>query len=407
MTRVRLRDPCIPPSLTGWVLVDDQGLPRYWATVWAALHGAALQESTLSAHLSVIESFYRSVKLQLNEDCLDRLIADLCFDKLERCLEGFFISLRNRSAQNGADHSGDWRTAIAFVRNCVERLARGSTTTPLDEVHSRLLRLERLYSSLSLRRKRRPEIARALPAAVIEDIYELIQPDSPRNPFRTEALRWRNFALVLLMLHQGLRRSETLVLAADAIKESLAFQTEGLRCWMDVVENPYEHSDSRADAPSIKNANSVRQIPVSDSIMSVVETYTANYRGRPQHSFLFSSQEGTPLSKRSVNAIFSVLSEHLSKDAVRELCERRKSTSVTPHALRHTCAVVRLTHLIDAGVEMDLALQKLRVFFGWSRPSLMPHHYARAYFEDRLATVWHDSFDLHVDALRRLSGRDD
>ncbi|MGY0522962.1 hypothetical protein ACW0JY_38485, partial [Pseudomonas aeruginosa] len=91
----------------------------------------------------------------------------------------------------------------------VERLARGSTTTPLDEVHSRLLRLERLYSSLSLRRKRRPEIARALPAAVIEDIYELIQPDSPRNPFRTEALRWRNFALVLLMLHQGLRRSET------------------------------------------------------------------------------------------------------------------------------------------------------------------------------------------------------
>jgi len=187
----------------------------------------------------------------------------------------------------------------------------------------------------------------------------------------------------------------------------LAFQTEGLRCWMDVVENPYEHSDSRADAPSIKNANSVRQIPVSDSIMSVVETYTANYRGRPQHSFLFSSQEGTPLSKRSVNAIFSVLSEHLSKDAVRELCERRKSTSVTPHALRHTCAVVRLTHLIDAGVEMDLALQKLRVFFGWSRPSLMPHHYARAYFEDRLATVWHDSFDLHVDALRRLSGRDD
>ncbi|AZN51795.1 site-specific integrase [Pseudomonas aeruginosa] len=315
--------------------------------------------------------------------------------------------MRNRSAQNGADHSGDWRTAIAFVRNCVERLARGSTTTPLDEVHSRLLRLERLYSSLSLRRKRRPEIARALPAAVIEDIYELIQPDSPRNPFRTEALRWRNFALVLLMLHQGLRRSETLVLAADAIKESLAFQTEGLRCWMDVVENPYEHSDSRADAPSIKNANSVRQIPVSDSIMSVVETYTANFRGRPQHSFLFSSQEGTPLSKRSVNAIFSVLSEHLSKDAVRELCERRKSTSVTPHALRHTCAVVRLTHLIDAGVEMDLALQKLRVFFGWSRPSLMPHHYARAYFEDRLATVWHDSFDLHVDALRRLSGRDD
>lgn len=47
--------------------------------------------------------------------------------------------------------------------------------------------------------------------------------------------------------------------------------------------------------------------------------------------------------------------------------------------------------------------EKLRVFFGWSRTSLMPHHYARAYFEDRLATVWQDSFDLHIETLRKLS----
>ncbi len=73
MARIRLRDPSVPPALMGWLLVVDQGLPRYWATVWVALHGAALHESTLSAHLSVIESMYRSVQIQLNEDCLDRL----------------------------------------------------------------------------------------------------------------------------------------------------------------------------------------------------------------------------------------------------------------------------------------------------------------------------------------------
>lgn len=386
------------------MLINELGLPRYWATVWSVLHGSALHESTLSAHLSVIETLYDSVKQQMLMDCLDRLITDLRFDDLEKCLEGFFVSLRNRSAQNESDNSANWRTAIAFVKDCVDRLARSSTTARLDKLHSRLLRLERLYNSLNLRRKRRPEIARALPAAVIEDLYELIQPDSPRNPFRTEALRWRNFALVLLMLHQGLRRSETLVLAANAVKGNTAYQTANVRFWLDVIANPNEKYDPRADAPTIKNPNSVRQIPVSDSIVSVIETYAVNYRGKPRHSYLFSSQQGKPLSKRSVNDVLSILSERLSKSAAQELYDRRKLRSLTPHALRHTCSVVRLTHLIDAGVEMDLALQKLRVFFGWSRSSLMPHYYARAYFEDRLATVWHDSFDFHVDALRRLSG---
>lgn len=405
MARIRLRDPCIPPALSGWLLVDDRGLPRYWATVWSSLDGAALQESTLSAHLSAIEQLYQSVTLQLGEDCLDWLITHLDFDRLERCLEGFFVSLSNRSAQNGSDNSGDWRSAISFVKSCTDRLARsGKFKMPLDDVHARLLRLERLHATLNLPRRRRPDTVRALPAAVVEDLYELISPDSPRNPFRTESLRWRNFALVLLMLHQGLRRGEALVLAADALKSGSLFNATAVRRWLDVIENPYELSDPRADDPALKNANAIRQIPVAEPIASVVETYVMNFRGKPQHSFLFSSQEGTPLSKRSVNEILAVLSEHLSIDTKRELSERRKTDRIHPHALRHTCAVVRLKHLIDAGIEMDLALQKLRVFFGWSRTSQMPHHYARAYFEDRLATVWRDSFDLYVDALRKLSG---
>jgi hypothetical protein len=83
MPRIRLRDSCIPPALTGSVLIDELGLPRYWATVWSVLHGAALHESTLSAHLSVIETLYDSVKQQMHMDCIDRLIIDLRIDELE------------------------------------------------------------------------------------------------------------------------------------------------------------------------------------------------------------------------------------------------------------------------------------------------------------------------------------
>lgn len=82
-----------------------------------------------------------------------------------------------------------------------------------------LERLRRLDHQLALRsRRRRRGQPRGLPALVIEEIYDLILPDSPRNPFRNEALRWRNFVLVLLYLHQGLRRSEAALLAVDAVK---------------------------------------------------------------------------------------------------------------------------------------------------------------------------------------------
>lgn len=405
MTRIRLRDPHIPPALHGWLLIDFRGVPRYWSTVWTALEAASLGESTLSSRLAAIEQFYLSVEDQLGDDCLDSLIANLDFNQLESCLEGFFVSLRNRGAQNAGDHSMAWRTVIRFVRDCTDRIARtGSFKIPLDETHSRLLRLERLHNSLNLPQTRRSETVRALPAVVLEELYELIDPTSDRNPFKSESIRWRNFALILLMLHQGLRRGETLVLALDAIKMDFQSNGNGVRYWLDVISNPYETADPRRDNPSLKNANAVRQIPVDPKIANVIETYVSNFRGKQSHSFLFSSQEGRPLSKRSVNDIMDALSSSLSATSTRALLDRRKIDKIHPHALRHTCAVVRLKQLIDAGTEMELAIQKLRVFFGWSRSSPMPQLYARAYFEDRLTSVWRDSFDLHVNALRQMQG---
>jgi hypothetical protein len=70
---------------------------------------------------------------------------------------------------------------------------------------------------------------------------------------------------------------------------------------------------------------------------------------------------------------------------------------------RHTSAVVRLNQLLSAGVEMDDALQRMRAFYGWSRESDMPLRYARAVFEDRLASIWRAEFDDRVSVLRSIS----
>ena len=109
-----------------------------------------------------------------------------------------------------------------------------------------------------------------------------------------------------------------------------------------------------------------------------------------------------PLSTEALTKAFAVISEKLPQSVIKELEARTGKTSVTPHDLRHTCAVVRLHQLLRQHDSMDEALQKLRTFFGWSRESTMPSHYARAVFEDRLASVWNDAFDDRVAFLRAL-----
>jgi integrase len=202
----------------------------------------------------------------------------------------------------------------------------------------------------------------------------------------------------ILMLHQGLRRGELLILPVDAIRNSKD------RSWITVKFNQYE-DDPRYSAPSIKNDTSVRQLPVSNTIASVVQEYAANYRGRVDHTFLLNSQKRKPLSPEGVRAIFAKISNSLPLDLRKCLHDYTGSDFITPHDLRHTSAVVRLNQLLLAGVEMEDALQRLRAFFGWSRTSDMPLRYARAVFEDRMSSVWNADFDDRASVLRSISVR--
>lgn len=123
------------------MLTNDRGVPRYWATVWEAPHGADLSDSTLAAKLLAIDRLYRSVQEQTGADCLDRLLADGEFDRLENCLEGFFVQVRNASANSRTDRSVDWRVALEFVRDIFERRSRSdSTARSFDLMQARLLR---------------------------------------------------------------------------------------------------------------------------------------------------------------------------------------------------------------------------------------------------------------------------
>ncbi len=400
MSRIRISHRDLPPALQTWLLIDAYGLPRYWATVWQSLKEAGLAPNTVGRKLAAIDRLYESVAEQAGQDCLDRLIFDRDLDQLLTCLEGFYSLLRNESARHGTATDKQWQAALDFIRTILAGLDQGAGAH--GKLDTGLTRIETLYAALTPGRGTKRARLRALPASVVEDLYEIADPTSPRNPFNTEAARWRNYALLLLLLHQGLRRGEALILPCNAIKDGYDHSVREQRMWLNVTTLPNDDEDPRFERPSLKTALSHRQIPISEDVVAVVDHYATNFRGKQGHPYLFASRLNRPLALPSLNLVFAVLSKALSEPALRDLKDRNGATSVSPHDFRHTCAVVRLSEFVSGGMEMKLALQNLRSFFGWSRQSEMPLHYAEAYFEDRLKDVWHRKLDDRVEMLRQL-----
>lgn len=402
MPKRRLRHASIPPTLYGSLLVSEQQFPRYWSTIWADVLLASIEENTRSSLLNGVEKLYQVVVEESGKDQLDSIISSLDFEALEAVLGGMLSRLRNESAVYGVDRDGMWQSALRFINDIVTYLSHQHPDKQAS-LTANLQRLERLYGQIVPTPPRPPDPIRALPAEVVEDLYDIFNPTSVRNPFRTEALRYRNYLIFLLLLHLGLRRGEILILPVDAVKDDFDPYNGEVRYWINIDKASYENEDPRYDFPGIKTATSKRQLPLSREIVNLIDTYVNNYRGRCYHSFLFNSQKNSPLSAPSVGKIFTIVNSNISSRSQKMLTDRGV-TGITPHDLRHTAAVVRLGKYVSKGIDMDAAIEKLRVFFGWSPTSQMPRHYARAYFETSLAEIWNEDFDSYVDTLRDIIG---
>ena len=398
---VVLSEAFVPKRLAGPMLVDHLGLPRYWALSWSAIDGAHIKLSYLRRQLAAIDILYRAVEQRTGSDCLDDVLTTGNLDVLQPVLEALFIELNGRSVSEGFSSNQNWTFILRFVQRTIERGA----ATDIGKIHhlqAKLHHLSRLYSQLVPVRSFRQRNLRSLPAVVVADLYGLVDPFSKQNPFRSEGNAYRNYVLFLVLLHLGLRRSEACGLLVDSIKDGRDYKTGKFRRWINIAPRPKGVVDTRSTPAELKTPQSKRQLPASDELGAVIDHYVWNYRGKPEHPFLFSSQEGRPLSVPMVNSVLRTLSERLSDEAKCELLDRREKTNVAPHDLRHTAVVSKLSEFLEAGDTMEVALGKLRAFFGWSIRSKMPLHYAGAYFEQRNNTLGSSDFDAHVEYLRRL-----
>ena len=177
---------------------------------------------------------------------------------------------------------------MSFASFLVRRLS--PEQSDLDSIERKLAEQQLFLSSLMLsKRKAKARRLRALPASVVEDLLEVANPEHPRNPYRDLSSRWRNYALLLLLLTVGLRRGEALLLQPNSIRDEFDRRTGRRMVWLNVWESPED--DPRHQRPSIKTILSSRQIPLDESVVPVVDHYVDEHRRAQPHAFLFASGE--------------------------------------------------------------------------------------------------------------------
>jgi len=370
-------------ALSGPVLVDDDGVPRFWGIVWM-IYEPIRAASTLEKKLQNIEALYKHSQEIGHPSLLDSAIADLNVEQLTSLLQAYYVHVSNSAPITPASQY-KWSSATKFVSEIADlRLNIPGTREELDRLRLKIAELKLNNQPLYSYKQTRPTRLRALPAEVVDYLYRLLDPSSKINPFHRLRTIWNAWILFILFLHQGLRRGEVLSQPTDGIWSGFDQNSRQERFWIRVKTNPYEE-DPRFSRPAHKNEFSFRTLPIARNLALGVAEYRNNYRGTPDHAFLVNSSWDIPLSTESVTHIFRTISSALPSNIREVLRNHTDSESITPHDLRHTCAVVRLNQFLKLGMDRQTAVENLRVLFGWSRESTMPLLYARAVFESGLA----------------------
>jgi integrase len=204
----------------------------------------------------------------------------------------------------------------------------------------------------------------------IKHLLEVIELDSPLNPWKSEPIRVRNCLIVQMLLNLGLRKGELLGLKVSDIN----FRTNELTIHRraDDVEDP------RRVQPNAKT--SARVLALDAELTRGLHRYLVKYRGETRnakfHALLFvANGSGDPLSISAADRIFIDI-----KDAFPSMFDR-----LSPHLLRHTWNDKFSDLMDEAGIDEGKEQEARSYAMGWKPGSGTAKTYTRRHVRRKAA----------------------
>jgi integrase len=377
------------------LLVQDY-IPVYYPNLYITMeHSGRALETTKKylEHLAVFEEFlaYSSIDLishleqrprsrYLTDSELSRFVSEAGFSKETLAMKYSGMRLHPTAYKTvGKVHAQQRIEAVRdYLAFIYDKL--GDHVTRYEAVDDLKKRINRKIKAASPAwKKMRAVEMKGLTSQERIRLLEIMHPDSAENPFSDEAIRLRNYIILLLGLDMGLRRSEMLLIKVSDIHwhcRQLA-----------VVDLEDESIDPRTMAPQFKTRE--RMLVMTDDLYDAITEYESKYRHRKprngasrarRHPFLLVAHrrnEGGPLTIKAVDGVLS---------KIREIAP--ELAHVHPHILRHDAVYTMLESMreeLAALTPEDRTTQVQKVLtwmFGWSPESNMPGLYGAKFWKE-------------------------
>lgn len=368
------------------VLVDEQGMPLYYPTLFTtwALRAKSVAANSITNALNALKALIAweaQLGINLERDfaqgkSLDENQIRHLSDFLQRSLNGdkrkSIVSIKRKPKIVSA--------SVHYYRLCVAALYVEFLWHRVAPSAVGVNRINKMIAMIKANRPLRSNKSDPdrdeihISSAVMKKLEDAVKPGSPNNPAVEYGLQLRNALMFSLLRLTGIRRGELLNLRV----EDIDFGANTLA----VVRRPDAKGDTRKHQPAVKTRP--RRFYVDPAVVSQIKEYVLTQRNKlpyaKRHGYLFVTHKSGPAQGHPLSiAAFQKWMSKLSRVV--------EGAGFHAHALRHHWNY-EFSRMADAKGMSDAKEQQARSYLcGWSPTSGTAVRYTRRHTKEQAWTL--------------------